>query len=85
MCSRGVVGEREVVVAGDDHLVAMRERADPIERDTQLVEISAPAHVACVNEDVSIRDVELVVEEMRVGDRDDAHHTMGGGMLEYTL
>ena len=68
-----VLDEREVVIAGDDDLRPVREAPHPEGALAKLLEAPAAAHVARVDEDVALRDDELVVKEVRVGDCDDAH------------
>jgi hypothetical protein len=68
-----VLRKWKVVIARNDHLRAVRQPAYPVERTPQLVQITALAHIASVNEDVPIGDDELIVKEVRVGDGDDPH------------
>ena len=43
---------------------------DPVRSLAQLVEVAAAAWIAGVNEDITVGDVEIGVEQVRVGDRD---------------
>ena len=64
-----------VVVAGDHHLVRVRQRAQHlVERDERRVAAArAEGDVARVAQHVAVRNVDLVELAVSVGDEDDAH------------
>ncbi|MEZ4309948.1 MAG: hypothetical protein R3F14_18065 [Polyangiaceae bacterium] len=70
----GVELQAAVVVAGDDHLVRVGQRREPAGGGAGLGLDAPHAEVACVNEDVAVRDVELVVESVRVAQEHEARH-----------
>ena len=69
----GTLLETHLVIAGDEHLRAMRERAEEIDRASELFEVAVLKRIARVNEDVAVRDFQCFVLQMRIGEGDDAH------------
>ena len=61
------------MIARDDDLDRVRQRAEEIGRARELVERTVLEQVASVHEDVTVGDDEPVVLQVRVGERDDAH------------
>jgi hypothetical protein len=54
----------------------MREGAEEVRRARELLERAVTKEIAGMHEDVAVGDLssELVVEEVRVGERDDLDH-----------
>jgi hypothetical protein len=75
-CGVGLPHERPVVVPGDDQLVSVREPPNEVDRALELGQVTAATEIARVHEHVAIRDDQLVVIEVRVGNGDDARHAV---------
>ena len=61
--------QEQVMIAGDDDLVPMRLRAEPVDGELELLKGTRLGEVAGVDEQLPIRKLKLGV--MRVGDTDD--------------
>ncbi len=60
------------MVASDDDLDRVRQRAEEVGGAGELVERAVLEHVARVHEHVAVRNHEPAVPEVRVGERHDA-------------
>jgi hypothetical protein len=55
--SSGAYVEVAVVVAADDYFVGVRQRLEPVDRGLDLAGATVIAEVACVDEQIAVRDV----------------------------
>jgi len=65
--------ETEIVIPGDENLVLVGECVKPAQERCDLSEFTCPGGISAVNDDISIRDGEALVQVVGVTDHHEAH------------